>query len=646
MIWPQIWGSFCYFSPVLFSSFGNFLYNRLRINEGAFLVAQLSLFLVVLFALVVPILMARLRVNAVPTAVAEIIIGIVLGASGFNLVRPTHDLSFLSNLGVILLLFLSGMEINFDLLKPGQKSKRKKGQIAPLKVALNAFLGVTILSICLALLLKMLGLFGDVMLATIIFMTVALGVVIATLKEKDILNRPIGQTILLTAVLGEVIPLMLLTVYAAINGGNTKQLWLIILLFGVAILLLWRFKQPYLWFVKVTKSTTQLDVRLAFFLIFALVTVAERVGVENILGAFLAGIVMKLLEPSQETADKLTSIGYGFFIPIFFIMTGVKLNLRSLLAHPKSLILLPILILFLFLAKVPVALVYAQKFGSRNGIAGGFLTATTITIVLPTLAVARKLNVITRLQSDVFILAAVIVCILCPILFNAIFKLKAEDRIKEKVVILGTNALTVPVMLDLHDNWYSVKMFTTSNEHYHIYKSRVPQLKLLSQLDSESLAQSGAFTGNIFVAAMRSDDTNLRLGQLAQEQGDFKRIIICQKRADIARVKELRKSGMEVFDLSNITSALLRALIESPALYSVLSDTKNAVYSVVVRNTQYSGRQLMDWDVAHDITVSRIRRGQEWLVPHGHTVIELGDELIFTAKYQAADRMRKVIGKK
>ena len=608
--------------------------------------AQLSLFLVVLFALVVPILMARLKVNAVPTAVAEIIIGIVLGASGFNLVRPTHDLSFLSNLGVILLLFLSGMEINFDLLKPGQKSKRKKGQIAPLKVALNAFLGVTILSICLALLLKVLGLFGDVMLATIIFMTVALGVVIATLKEKDILNRPIGQTILLTAVLGEVIPLMLLTVYAAINGGNTKQLWLIILLFGVAILLLWRFKQPYLWFVKVTKSTTQLDVRLAFFLIFALVTVAERVGVENILGAFLAGIVMKLLEPSQETADKLTSIGYGFFIPIFFIMTGAKLNLRSLLAHPKSLILLPILILFLFLAKVPVALVYAQKFGSRNGIAGGFLTATTITIVLPTLAVARKLNVITRLQSDVFILAAVIVCILCPILFNAIFKLKAEDRIKEKVVILGTNALTVPVMLDLHDNWYSVKMFTTSNEHYHIYKSRVPQLKLLFPLDSESLAQSGAFTGDIFVAAMRSDDTNLRLGQLAQEQGDFKRIIICQKRADIARVKELRKSGMEVFDLSNITSALLRALIESPALYSVLSDTKNAVYSVVVRNTQYSGRQLMDWDVAHDITVSRIRRGQEWLVPHGHTVIELGDELIFTAKYQAADRMRKVIGKK
>lgn len=70
--------------------------------------AQLSLFLVVLFALIVPILMARLKVNAVPTAVAEIIIGIILGASGFNIVQPTHDLAFLSNLGVILLCFCQG----------------------------------------------------------------------------------------------------------------------------------------------------------------------------------------------------------------------------------------------------------------------------------------------------------------------------------------------------------------------------------------------------------------------------------------------------------------------------------------------------------------------------------------------------------
>ena len=120
-----------------------------------------------------------------------------------------------------------------------------------------------------------------------------------------------------------------------------------------------------------------------------------------------AGMVMKLLEPSEATKDKLTSIGYGFFIPIFFIMTGVGLNLRSLFGKPSSLMLLPGLVIFLLIAKLPVVLTYMRYFQKRNAFAGGFLTATTITIVLPTLQVARKLHAITSTQSDAFILAAV-----------------------------------------------------------------------------------------------------------------------------------------------------------------------------------------------------------------------------------------------
>lgn len=410
--------------------------------------AQLSLFLVVLLALVIPIFMARFQISNVPTVVAEIIVGIIMGSSGLNVITATHDLTFLSNLGVILLMFLSGMEIDFDLLtrKNNPKGKSQIGKsVDPLKTAITAFVSLVVTAFVLAYVLKLTGLFSEIMLAAIILMTIALGVVIATLKEKDILGRPIGQTILLTAVLGEVIPLLLLTIYASVNGGNAEQLWLIILLFVAAIFLLRRFKQPYLWFVKITKATTQLDIRLAFFLIFALVTVAESVGAENILGAFLAGMVMKLLEPSEATKDKLTSIGYGFFIPIFFIMTGVGLNLKSLFAHPNSLMLLPILVIFLFIAKLPVVLVYMKYFQKKNAFAGGFLTATTITIVLPTLQVARKLHAITSTQSDAFILAAVIVCILSPIVFNKNFVLTKEDKIKKRVSIIGANAFTVPV---------------------------------------------------------------------------------------------------------------------------------------------------------------------------------------------------------
>lgn len=609
------------------------------------LMAQLSLFLVVLLALVIPIFMARFKISTVPTAIAEIIVGIIVGSSGFNIVVSTHDLTFLSNLGVTLLMFLSGMEINFDLLqrKNNPKAKSQAGKtVDPLPTALTAFAGIVIMAFILAYVLKLISLFSNIVLAAIIFMTVALGVVIATLKEKDILGRPIGQTILLTAVLGEVIPLLLLTIYASVNGGNAEQLWLIILLFVAAIFLLRRFKQPYLWFSKVTKATTQLDIRLAFFLIFALVTVAERVGAENILGAFLAGMVMKLLEPSEATKDKLTSIGYGFFIPIFFIMTGVGLNLKSLFAHPSSLMLLPVLVIFLFLAKAPVVLIYMRYFEKKNAFAGGFLTATTITIVLPTLQVARKLHAITSTQSDVFILAAVIVCIVSPIVFNSNFFLSPEDRIKETVTIVGANAFTVPVAHDLHDNWYSIKMFTDQKDQYETYDSRVKGLTLLNNLDNQSLEHSGAFDCDIFVAAGHHDQENARMAEYAKDLG-VKRAIARMNEVDSDTLSHCQKAGVEVFNFTNVRSALMRALIESPTVYKIMTDTNNVLYSVKVKNTRYTGRPLSDLEFVDKITVSRIRRGNEWLIPHGWTVIEPNDILIFSGAFRDADQVKKLL---
>lgn len=609
--------------------------------------AQLSLFLVVLLALVIPIFMARFQISNVPTAVAEIIVGIIMGSSGFNLITSTHDLTLLSNLGVILLMFLSGMEIDFDLLqrKNNPKGKSQAGKtVDPLKTAITAFIGIVIMAFVLAYVLRLTGLFSEVMLAAIILMTVALGVVIATLKEKDILGRPIGQTILLTAVLGEVIPLLLLTIYASINGGNAEQLWLIILLFVAAIFLLRRFKQPYLWFAKITKSTTQLDIRLAFFLIFALVTVAERVGAENILGAFLAGMVMKLLEPSEATKDKLTSIGYGFFIPIFFIMTGVGLNLRSLFAHPSSLMLLPVLVIFLFIAKVPVLLTYVRYFQKKNAFAGGFLTATTITIVLPTLQVARKLHAITSTQYDAFILAAVIVCILSPIVFNSNFVLLPEDKIKEKVAIVGANAVTVPVAHDLHANWYSVKMFTDKKNQYKTYDSRVENLTFLPNLDEETLEKDGVFDGDIVVAANRADEDNIKIARMAKEKG-VNRVIARLSEVDSKTLTEFNEKGIEVFNSTNVHAALMRAMIESPTVYRIMTDTKNILYSVKVKNTHYTGRQLMDLEFIDQITVSRIKRGDEWLIPRGATVIEPGDILVFSGEFKVADRVRDLLSK-
>lgn len=593
--------------------------------------ARLSFFIVILAALLIPILMARFKISGVPTAVAEIVMGIILGKSGLNLIQATDSLTGLASIGVIILMFLSGMEINFDLFKRKPDAQHAEKH-SPVQLAGLSFLGTVVNAVILAFALKFLGLFPDVFLATILFCTIALGVVIATLKEKEILSRPMGQTILLTAVLGEVVPMFALTIYASVNGNNGGRIWLIVLLFLAAIFLLRRFKQPYVWFNKVTKSTTQLDVRLAFFLIFALVTVAETVGAENILGAFLAGMVMKLLEPSEATEDKLTSIGYGFFIPIFFIMTGARLNLRQLFNNPQALALIPALVVCLIIAKLWAIPVYHLRFNRRNSFAGGFLTVTTITLVLPSLEVARNLHAITQAQSDDFILAAVIVCILSPIVFNSVYRLDREDLVRQRVVFLGTNMLTVPVAQQLGRNWYDIRMVTDDEGNYKTYNSEVSDLKLINPLTEEALEKGNYFDADIVVLGFQNDARNFDLARMVKQHG-VNRVITAQtnRTNNEEQLEILNKENIEIFNPYNVQAGVLRSLIQSPTVYQMLLGTEASLWEVKIQNRKYTGRPLWDLPFIDDMTVSRIRRDGKWIMPTGATVLEYNDRLIFSA---------------
>lgn len=125
---------------------------------------QVSVLIVMVAALIIPIAMARLKVSNIPTVVAEIIVGIVLGKSAFNIVAPNDILSMMSSFGVIMLMFLSGMEIDFDLFKrqPGQAKDGK----SPVTLAAQAFALVIVMAAILGFILHLLGLFSDIFLAT------------------------------------------------------------------------------------------------------------------------------------------------------------------------------------------------------------------------------------------------------------------------------------------------------------------------------------------------------------------------------------------------------------------------------------------------------------------------------------------------
>lgn len=493
---------------------------------------QVSLLIMLFAALITPMLMARFKITFLPTAVVEIILGIVLGPSLLGLVHTTEILKQLSDIGVIILLFLSGMEIDFDLFKKpqgtpsplAQKNAVQNSKWSPVILACLAYSTIIVISLVLAGLFKWANLFSDFWLAAILFATISLGIVIATLKENELLSKVFGQTVLLIAVLGEVVPMLGLTFYASVFGSSSKSLWLLLLIIVAAIFLLHRFKFFFNFFEQINKSTTQLDIRLAFFLIVAMVTVASSVGAENILGAFIAGIILKLLRPSESTKDKLDSIGYGFFIPIFFMMSGIGLNLRTLLSDPEALTLIPLFFLAYVIAKLAIYPILSLRFKSANAIAGTSLSTATITMVVAILQVAKNMHVINAHQSGAFLLAAILTCVFSPLIFSKAYRPEAEDLKKQTVHFIGANIFTVPVAQQLTQGWYDIQMYTDNEKNYRTYNSEI-QIHLLENLNAEEMIKQGIFDTDILVVGHFRAQENYLLAKAAKAYG-VERVIV------------------------------------------------------------------------------------------------------------------------
>ena len=378
------------------------------------------------------------------------------------------------------------------------EEKNADAKISPVKVALLAY-GLSLLTaLGLALLFKWTGLFTNVPLATILFATVALGVVISVLKENELLAKPLGQTLLLIAVLGEVVPLLALTIYSSLVSGRGGSIWLIGLLFIAGALMLRHFRWFFPALSKFNKATTQVDMRLAFAIIFSLVVLAEHVGAENILGAFVAGIVIKLLKPSHATEEKLDAIGYGFLIPFFFILTGAKLNIPSLLADRQTLILIPLFFAAYVIAKLPAFLGLKMRFNTRNAFAGTLLSSTTITLVLAVLTVAQDLKVITTQQASAFILAGILTCLAGPLAFNKLRILEADDFKKTIVHFLGTNIVTVNASKRLNTDLYDINFYTNLKENFNTY-NYLQNVHFLPGLNVDKLIADKVFDADILV---------------------------------------------------------------------------------------------------------------------------------------------------
>ncbi|CAC6002286.1 monovalent cation:proton antiporter family protein [Staphylococcus aureus] len=605
----------------------------------------LSLVIVVLAAFLTPIIVNRLNINFLPVVVAEILMGIVIGNSFLNIVERDSILNILSTLGFIFLMFLSGLEIDFKAFKKDKRARQGQNDDESsipghLNLALTVFAFIMIISILLAYVFKWLGLVDDVLLMVIIISTISLGVVVPTLKEMNIMRTTIGQFILLVAVLADLVTMILLTVYGAINGQGGSTIWLIgilVVFTAISYILGVQFKRMS-FLQKLMDGTTQIGIRAVFALIILLVALAEGVGAENILGAFLAGVVVSLLNPDEEMVEKLDSFGYGFFIPIFFIMVGVDLNISSLIKEPKLLIIIPILIVAFIISKLIPVMFIRRWFDMKTTIASAFLLTSTLSLVIAAAKISERLNAISAETSGILILSAVITCVFVPIIFKKLFPVPDEFNRKIEVSLIGKNQLTIPIAQNLTSQLYDVTLYYRKDLSDRRQLSDDITMIEIADYEQDVLERLGLFDRDIVVCATNDDDINRKVAKLAKAHQVER--VICRLESTTDDT-ELVDSGIEIFSSYLSNKILLKGLIETPNMLNLLSNVETSLYEIQMLNYKYENIQLRNFPFGGDIIFVRIIRNNESIVPHGDTQLRYGDRLIVTGAKEYVDELKQ-----
>lgn len=605
----------------------------------------LSLVIVVVAAFLTPIIVNRLNINFLPVVVAEILMGIVIGHSFLNIVERDSVLNILSTLGFIFLMFLSGLEIDFKAFKKDSRSrqgknKQEKNLPSHLNLALTVFGFIMLISIILAYAFKWLGLVDDVLLMAIIISTISLGVVVPTLKEMNIMRTTIGQFILLVAVLADLVTMLLLTVYGAINGHGGSTIWLtgILIVFTIIFYILGGVFKRMSFLQKLMDGTTQIGIRAVFALIILLVALAEGVGAEYILGAFLAGVVVSLLNPDEEMVEKLDSFGYGFFIPIFFIMVGVDLNIPSLIKEPSLLLIIPVLIIAFVVSKLIPVLFIKRWFDTKTTIASAFLLTSTLSLVIAAAKIAEQLKTISAETSGILILSAVITCVFVPIVFKKLFPIPNEVNRRIEVSLIGKNQLTIPIAQNLTSQLYNISLYYRKDLSDSRKLSDEITMVEIADYEENLLARLGLFEKDIVVCATNYDEINRNVALMAKKYGVDR--VICRLESSNEDAK-IKAQGIEVFSNYLSNKILLKGLIETPNMLNLLSNVETSLYEIQMLNHHYENIQLRNFPFGGDIIFVRIVRNNESLVPHGDTQLRYKDRLIVTGSKEYVDELKQ-----
>jgi Kef-type K+ transport system membrane component KefB len=373
-----------------------------------------GLFVVVLIALAAPLLLGLAPAVRVPSVVLEIIAGVIVGPSVLRLVRKEDlPLQIVALLGLAFLLFLAGLEIDV---------RRLRGRL--LRLALLGYLITLALGALAGLGFSAGGWVKSPLLIAITLSATSLGLVVAVLKDAGQSETDVGQAIIGASSVADFSAVVLLSLLFSTSGGSLGGRVVLLSAFavlvaatGLVVSLAGRSARIGDVLERLQDTTAEIRVRAAVVLLIAFVALAARFGLESILGAFLAGAVVGVVDKNSSSHPrfraKLDAIGYGFLIPVFFIFSGVRLDLKGLFASPAAIARVPVFLLALLIARGVPALLFRHSIGSRPALAAGLLQATS----LPFIVAATQIGVITGLMRPVTAAALICAGLLSVLLF-------------------------------------------------------------------------------------------------------------------------------------------------------------------------------------------------------------------------------------
>jgi Kef-type K+ transport system membrane component KefB len=371
-----------------------------------------AIFVLVLLSVTAPVLAVRARL---PAAVVLILVGLAFGPAGLALVSDTPPVALLSELGFLVLMFVAGMEIDFESLR----AAGARALAVPV-LAVLGFIGVA-------------GIFGIALNLSVMELLVvsasSVGMPLAVLQETGQLQKPLGRFVLLTSSLGEFVSILAIIGYEVFAeegtlGMRALKLFKVLLLFVVSMLLI-RWARAAVWWRpeplrRLTRhhDVAELGVRTGLLVMFAFVVIAATLGVEPILGAFIAGaLVAFVLREKSVLESKIAALGHGLFIPIFFIVIGVRFD-PGVLDVP-ALKAAGVLIGIITAVKiVPSLIVAPSELGLRERLAAGCLLAAPLTLLVAIASIGSRLHAITPTQEATFLLLALVLSIGFPIVFR------------------------------------------------------------------------------------------------------------------------------------------------------------------------------------------------------------------------------------